>query len=863
MKRIFSLLLVFLFTVTLVACQKTVIDYYQIGFETNGGTTMENLVLKAGDELVMPQNPTKDGYVFGGWYVDHKLTEKFEQPTKMPKESFWLYADWHTQLTFETLGGTKVDAYTARPGSIIAQLPTPSYGTNIFQGWYLDEECNKRLGLAMPSVNTTVYAKWQAIETTTALDITNSIKINGTTCYNLEKVSAGYKVTALAGKGIWDYFYFTLDFNVKDYQTIVFELEGKKDTKYITKLESGGAVNTEVSRTLSGNFETISWTVSADNLTATGGQKLIIFLNPGVDGASSDAEWILIKSVKLYRHVDLEAEQQHAVFFDTVGGSVVAPLFAVEGSAISAPTNPTKPGYIFDGWYQDIEYNHKFNFDKMPKGPTVVYAKWKEGSTITVKFDTAGAGKIDDIQTTVGSLVGTLPTLTSPGKIFLGWYNDTNYSSKFTDTTYTKDITLYARFIDPATDLNNDTKIDFIEGWTENEVGTMPITYDNGLLKITTTESKGAWSYIKTMLPEVSSSHNVLKLVVTGTTGRLIKIKFYVTDGTWETGNPEIVFTGEEQTLFLLVPKSIKSNTEALIFIDGNTAGTQTSGTEVVIKEIALCEAQGGQQVDEYANYDLLDWKPTVGYWFSQDSGERGYTLNTSQNLYISSGVRFTKEDIPVGSIIVLKEGYQYRPDGWDSETTNNTGVRPGETKETIVHVDEAWWSNYVLRGFNVSRIGKPALSEANYDEFREAFKIYVPKKEVDEYANYDLLDWKPTVGYWFSQDSGERGYTLNTSQNLYISSGVRFTKEDIPVGSIIVLKEGYQYRPDGWDSETTNNTGVRPGETKETIVHVDEAWWSNYVLRGFNVSRIGKPALSEADYDEFREAFKIYVPKK
>ena len=189
MKKIFSLFLMILCTFALISCGKTiVVDYYQIGFETNGGSKVENVILKAEDNLVMPESPTKEGYVFGGWYEDAKLTRKFEAPDKMPSRSFWLYADWHVELTFDSLGGTKVDSITARPGQIIDQLPKPTYNDNIFQGWYLDSDYTKRLGLVIPSESTKLYAKWQAIETTTALDITNTISINGTNCYEMEKV---------------------------------------------------------------------------------------------------------------------------------------------------------------------------------------------------------------------------------------------------------------------------------------------------------------------------------------------------------------------------------------------------------------------------------------------------------------------------------------------------------------------------------------------------------------------------------------------------------------------------------------------------------------------------------------------------
>ena len=213
-------------------------------------------------------------------------------------------------------------------------------------------------------------------------------------------------------------------------------------------------------------------------------------------------------------------------------------------------------------------------------------------------------------------------------------------------------------------------------------------------------------------------------------------MKFTVEGGVWETANPEIKLTTTEQTLYFMVPKAVVSNSEALIFVDGGKTGTQVSGTEVTIKEIALYAAIGdiapddetGKEDGEYADYEELNWQPVIGYWFSQDAGEKGYTINTSQNIYISTTVRFTKDDIPVGSKIVIKEGYQYRPDGWNTETANTTGVRPNETKETVVTVDEAWWGNYIYRAFNISKVGKPQLTEADFADFLEAFKIYVPK---------------------------------------------------------------------------------------------------------------------------------------
>ena len=41
------------------------------------------------------------------------------------------------------------------------------------------------------------------------------------------------------------------------------------------------------------------------------------------------------------------------VIFDSKGGNYVAPVFAQDGQTVTLPTTATRPGYSFDGWYQN------------------------------------------------------------------------------------------------------------------------------------------------------------------------------------------------------------------------------------------------------------------------------------------------------------------------------------------------------------------------------------------------------------------------------------------------------------------------------------------------------------------------------
>lgn len=140
-------------------------------------------------------------------------------------------------------------------------------------------------------------------------------------------------------------------------------------------------------------------------------------------------------------------------------------------------------------------------------------------------------------------------------------------------------------------------------------------------------------------------------------------------------------------------------------------------------------------------------------------------------------------------------------------------------------------------------------------DEEKAQLKAYLG----DAYAgDYVLLDWQPVYKYFWNSDSGK---TLQTGYNpvgAFMSSGVRFTKSDIPNGSVIWVESGYMYRPDGWVGEGATDSVARPGAVKTEYVTVDDAWWGSFTYRGFNLSRTSTSiSLDGTEVD----SLKIFVP--
>lgn len=73
------------------------------------------------------------------------------------------------------------------------------------------------------------------------------------------------------------------------------------------------------------------------------------------------------------------------VTFETSGGSPVASQDIVYGGKVTAPANPTKPGFTFDGWYKEPSLANAWVFAiDTVKADTVLYAKWKIDTAISV-----------------------------------------------------------------------------------------------------------------------------------------------------------------------------------------------------------------------------------------------------------------------------------------------------------------------------------------------------------------------------------------------------------------------------------------------------------------------------------------------
>ncbi|HAA6728151.1 TPA_asm: internalin [Listeria monocytogenes] len=116
--------------------------------------------------------------------------------------------------------------------------------------------------------------------------------------------------------------------------------------------------------------------------------------------------------------------------------------------ALTEPTEPTKDGYTFDGWYDAQSGGTKWNFatNKMPANNITLYARYSVKS-YTATFDKEGTTTTQTAN--YDSLLTEPAAPTKDGYTFDGWYDAETGGTKWnfaTNKMPAKNVTLYARF---------------------------------------------------------------------------------------------------------------------------------------------------------------------------------------------------------------------------------------------------------------------------------------------------------------------------------------------------------------------------------------------------------------------------------
>lgn len=396
--------------------------------------------------------PTRVGYTFVGWYTELTGGTRIT-PNSKATASVTLYARWqvkYTTITFVSNGGTSVPNITDSYGKLIDEPTIPTRIGYTFVGWFIDNNTfntKQEFPLSMPEDDLVLYAKWEINSYTITFDsnggsIVSSITENFGT--NITKPTDPTKSGYVFAGWYTDNFTFANEFsfttmpaeNVVLYAKwlrvyeIIFDSQGGSHHDAIEVIENT-KVGTLPTPTKTG-YNFLGWYTEING----GGVKV-----------DANTNYRFSSDITLYAHYEAI---KYTISFNTNGGSSISSITGNYNDPIIWPTNPTKIGYRFIGWYKD---NNTFNIPytaptNMPAENITLYAKWEIRNDIRITFVTNGGSEIAPLEDLTYGTSLTLPNTTRSGYKFAGWYLDPSLTLTFTSSTVpAEDVVLYAKWL--------------------------------------------------------------------------------------------------------------------------------------------------------------------------------------------------------------------------------------------------------------------------------------------------------------------------------------------------------------------------------------------------------------------------------
>ena len=194
-------------------------EIFVVKFDTDGGSTIPNAIIKKGENLTSPEEPKRDGYTFEGWFFED---EEFEFDKEITA-NITLVAKWKKietnnnnsnnnnnnnsgsgnnnpkpseptvkkyTVSFDSKGGSTVSSKTVEVGSTVSKPSDPTRSGYTFKGWTLNG--NSYDFGSKVTKDITLVAKWEEV---IVKKYTVSFDSNGGSVISDKTVDEGSKVS--------------------------------------------------------------------------------------------------------------------------------------------------------------------------------------------------------------------------------------------------------------------------------------------------------------------------------------------------------------------------------------------------------------------------------------------------------------------------------------------------------------------------------------------------------------------------------------------------------------------------------------------------------------------------------------------
>ena len=164
---------------------------YTITFDSDGGSVVEKQIVKRGEKVNKPTDPTRDGYIFIEWDLGSSIYDFSAKVTR----NLILKAVWKEQeggkvtyvVNFNTDGGNSVSNQIINKDGTITKPQDPVRDGYKFLGWYSN---NVLFDFNTPvTTNLELVAKWEKAKDNSTTGTTTTTKKNDTTNSTTKKTT--------------------------------------------------------------------------------------------------------------------------------------------------------------------------------------------------------------------------------------------------------------------------------------------------------------------------------------------------------------------------------------------------------------------------------------------------------------------------------------------------------------------------------------------------------------------------------------------------------------------------------------------------------------------------------------------------
>lgn len=588
-----------------------------------------------------------------------------------------------------------------------------------------------------------------------ASDITN-----GTYSENIEIEESGFTITADASHDVevgsssktingvkYDARLRTRGTGAPDYRSIKFEASDPS-TLYIACMSASSGNSHKVGiATLNaqGTFEEYSGNIIVDG-------KSMDYNDSETYVDSSDGHYISLRLPKadtyyVYGKTGnisfyyISVTYDNIVTFESNGGTAVDSQTIEKEKACTKPTDPTKDGYTFAGWYTDSECTagNEYNFTTPITADITLYAKWTKGSSEnptshTVTFNTNGGSAVPAQTIENGNLCTRPDDPTKDNCTFEGWYKDEELKEEydFSDPV-TAGITLYAKWKDNGTENPDPGKQ---EGFK--------IKFKNDQKQYTYTGSA--------IIPEITVTYNGEKLVKD--TDYTVKYSNNIKAASKELNTdtkklPKVTvtgkgrFSGNNYENFEILQKSIDADdvTVSGVVKADNTDNASDAENKAESKTITVVQ---GAKVDPLIYYNNVKLT-TKDYTVTGASGKKYTAADNNKTLTITAKPNSNYKGTLTLTLNVIEKGEKFKV-SFKKEAVNNL-VYNGQKQEIAPVLEPgsmAKGTDYAIQYSNAVNAGTVKCTVIGMGKYTgccvtKTYKIKAAKKDNNAF-NVEVL---------------------------------------------------------------------------------------------------------------------------